>query len=462
MNVLELLKSKGIDAKKAAATKGGEWWSACPGCGGRDRFHVWPDQNGGTGSYWCRGCGKSGDRIQFLMDFEGKSYPEACAALDIALEKDTYQAPKFKPRTKKPAAAPRDPVPVPDPLSDLWMERAEKLTAWAQVYLAKNKKQLEWLKNRGIKKETIEKFRLGWNPGKNGKDLFRPREKWGLPVELKENGRKKVLWIPRGLVIPWIKDGRVRRIRIRRPEGLPRFVVLEGSDTTVMVIGDRMRAYIVLEAELDALLCWQAAGDLAGAVGLGSTRPPDPAAAEVLRQAAVILLAHDYDAAGQKALEWWRINFPRGEHWPVPAGGDPGEAYQAGVDIRAWISAGLPSAWRVGQSLLGSKKKRAPQKTPGESAGTPAGILELAELLKRHPVTIHNTLERTRIRQGQRWARENWDVSKRISELVYMTPAVFEYLAGHPEAVITGGNVFYEGSRIQGRKKNDPESKRYF
>jgi len=33
LNVLELLKQKGVEPKKAAGTKGGEYHSPCPGCG---------------------------------------------------------------------------------------------------------------------------------------------------------------------------------------------------------------------------------------------------------------------------------------------------------------------------------------------------------------------------------------------------------------------------------------------
>ena len=82
MNVLELIKEKGIEPKKAASTKGGEYHSSCPGCGGDDRFHVWPEQNSGEGSFWCRQCNKGGDAITFLMEFEGLDYPQACEKLD--------------------------------------------------------------------------------------------------------------------------------------------------------------------------------------------------------------------------------------------------------------------------------------------------------------------------------------------------------------------------------------------
>ena len=61
MNILDLYGASGAgELRKASTTKGGEWHGPCPGCGGDDRFHVWPEQKDG-GTYWCRGCNKAGD-----------------------------------------------------------------------------------------------------------------------------------------------------------------------------------------------------------------------------------------------------------------------------------------------------------------------------------------------------------------------------------------------------------------
>ena len=78
MNTLDLAM-KNVVLKKASGTNGGEWQGPCPACGGDDRFHVWPEQNEGKGAYWCRGCGKTGDNIQYLRDFCGLSFRDACA-----------------------------------------------------------------------------------------------------------------------------------------------------------------------------------------------------------------------------------------------------------------------------------------------------------------------------------------------------------------------------------------------
>ncbi|MEA3429046.1 MAG: primase-helicase zinc-binding domain-containing protein, partial [Thermodesulfobacteriota bacterium] len=50
MNVLDLAQAK-VELKKVSNTYGGEYQGPCPGCGGEDRFHVWPQKNDGQGSY---------------------------------------------------------------------------------------------------------------------------------------------------------------------------------------------------------------------------------------------------------------------------------------------------------------------------------------------------------------------------------------------------------------------------
>jgi hypothetical protein len=215
----------------------------------------------------------------------------------------------------------------------------------------------------------------------------------------------------------------------------------------LFVTGSGRRAYIIVESELDAILLWQTADELAGAVALGSvSAKPGDELMVALQKSARILVALDYDTAGAKAMAWWKDVFAQSIRWPVLDGKDPGEAYQAGADIRAWVSAGLPAGWLIGRSVLGRKKRAAaPGECKKESVAVPAAVAELAVLLKKHPVQIYNSNRRTYIRESQSWVKKNWEVSKRISELVYMTPEVFEYIERHPCQVITGGNLIQEG-----------------
>jgi len=472
MNVLDLLRSKGIEPKLAqrSGKRGPEYWSSCPGCGGdigsdglpSNRFHVWPEQNNGTGSFWCRGCRRAGDRITFLMEFDGKTYPEACRALDIKLEDKKYRTPrapmveKTKKKREKRSGIGSQKSGLPP---EAWLERAEHLVAWAHKKLLENDEQLTWLNKRGIDRQSVEKFRLGWNPGRDGRDLWRPRESWGLATEMKKNKNdklvKKRLWIPRGLIIPW-QSHPVHRIRIRRLEGEPRYYVLPGSAMDMMVLGDDDRAFIALESELDAIMCLDQAGDLCSIAALGSSSAkPDEKLTEKLRKSALILLGLDYDDAGKKAVRWWKEEFDQVKIWPVPDGGDPGDAYQLGFDIRNWIRCGLPAAWRirgptkqpVGLSVLDNKKKRNNQKITDRKVGRPAGqpvkelVAELARLLRAHPVTIHNTSKRTYIASSLRWQQKNWGVYQQISRLVFQNSEIFRFISAHPASKINGKNI---------------------
>lgn len=348
-NVLDLVGRSGIELRKASTAKGGEYQGPCPGCGGNDRFHVWPEQNISSdgsmaGSYWCRQCGKKGDCIQFLRDFEGLSFREACDRLG-------RQVPDSRRLSKptKPSPNEWEPTAHEGP-AEIWQKKAMAFVTWSFEQLFDNQKELDWLMSRGIREESIARYALGWNPGDEGKDLFRAREAWGLSKKVKENGRARALWLPIGMVIPSLINGRLQRIRIRRPEPKvmgPKYYVVPGSSMGTMVLEPERKTHMVVESELDAILIAQEATDLTGAVAVGSaSTKPDDNATRVLKSSLQILVALDFDGAGAKAWPWWKENFPDCERWPVPKGKDPGEAFQKGIDLREWIKAGLPPGLR--------------------------------------------------------------------------------------------------------------------
>ena len=103
------------------------------------------------------------------------------------------------------------------------------------------------------------------------------------------------------------------------------------------------QAFVVVESELDEMMITRQAGSIVGTVGLGSAAiKPGATVFYILKKALRILVALDYDRAGQAAWKWWKENFENARQWPVPEGKDPGEAFQAGVDIKEWVRAGLP------------------------------------------------------------------------------------------------------------------------
>jgi len=72
MDILVFIE-RDVSLTRVSNTGGGEYAGPCPSCGGRDRFHVWPAE----GRYWCRGCGRKGDTLQYLRDFRNLSFHEA-------------------------------------------------------------------------------------------------------------------------------------------------------------------------------------------------------------------------------------------------------------------------------------------------------------------------------------------------------------------------------------------------
>lgn len=391
MNVLDLLAGKGIAARKigASSKRGVEWASPCPGCGGEDRFHVWPAQNNGDGSWWCRGCGKGGDNIDFLKHFDGMSFRDACSHVGRDLSdtqggkggagENSFMRLPVEPPKERPWEPKNTEVP-----EELWRRKAQGFVDACHAALLEAPEQLAYLAGRGITLASVKRHRLGWHQGETDKGTFRDRIGWGLPALFKENGKRKMLWIPRGIVIPQIIDGEVHRMRIRRPDVQKgdKYFVIPGSSMAPMVFSGDDRVYLVEEAELDGILLHQEVGDLVTVVALGGTTiRPDEILDARLKKALHIMVCMDHErnakgeSPGAKAAAWWLKHYPKADTWPVPAGKDPGEAFEAGVDLYSWVLAGLPPLWRVGYSRRvaddgGREENGAPSHE--ESTPTPA------------------------------------------------------------------------------------------
>lgn len=400
---------------------GKELRGPCPGCGGNDRFGVHAHQNGGLGSFFCgrykgaanTGCGKGGDNIQYLIDFRGMSYVEACGYLGIE-PKNTrkrshhhYSLPK---QSKKAAPAPGfvpDAKDHPAEVVDVarWREHGMKFVERCHQHLMDNPVMQAYLMQRGISQEVMVQYQLGYHPGKerNGKKLqpdFRPWPSWGLRDEKNEKGRTRALALHAGIVIPFIVDGQLHRITVRKAKlnnpNEPRYDYVKGSIRDLWLSDAGTGNFITAEAELDCLAIISAAGDLVGAVGIGSTGvKPDKRAASALARAKCILGSLDRDkprknaktgrieAPGPMAEQWWKQQYG-GKYlrWPVPKGKDPGEAYEAGLNLRVWIMAGLQKGG-VGQAQPAPKVERQePQ---------PAHVAQVTELQLTNGKVIYLT-----------------------------------------------------------------------
>lgn len=384
----QLVQQRGLKAVKVAGTHGGEYACPCPACGGKDRFRFWPAQGEG-GTWYCRQCGKGGDCIQFLRDFEGLSYAEACRRLG----RERAPLPtSIMPRRERAREWTPTEASLPCPA---WREHAAKLLDYAHQRLLDDDVQLMRLAMRGIERVAVERYRLGWLLGENGKDGYhRDRGAWGLPPETNARGRKKSLWIPSGLVIPALDDdGAVLRLRIRRDEEARarfgadmKYVVVPGSSMRPLLLRPEARAFVVVESELDAIACAaaaEAAGLDVGAFAAGtSLGRPDTVAHAVLRRALCILVALDFDQpdaqgqrAGARGMPFWAQTYRTARRWPVPSGKDPGDAVREGWNIADWLRIGLPPvfAQTAPQSADDTPSRALPPKREQARETMPAG-----------------------------------------------------------------------------------------
>ena len=332
MNLLDLIGADGGTLKKQATTGGGEYAGACPWCGGNDRFRIWP----GTGRYWCRGCGKAGDAIQYLRDRRGLSFIEACE----------YLGHDPGPRKEQPRTAPAawEPREATAPAAK-WQELANAFLAGAveTLWSERGAKLRQWLHTeKGLNDATIKGACLGLNLA----DKSEPRATWGLDLQNKEDGTEKKLWLPAGLVIPWVVNGDVHRLRFRRsdPGDGARYVTASGSSMTPAAWNLERGAAVIVESELDGLLLSQETGDFCAVVALGSaTSKTNKESHDLLRAMPIILVSLDTDEAGAKAAwKFWPDTYGKAaRRWPTVKGKDASEARLNGLDLRAWVIAGL-------------------------------------------------------------------------------------------------------------------------
>ena len=437
MNILQAVEARGLAFKKVAATDGGEYKGPCPVCGGEDRFMAWPNKEKGR-VYWCRHCGIQGDLIQFYRDVDGLGYKQACAAAGCEAKAYPYSHPAhhhqnstYMPRHyESPAEA--------------WALRALKFVTQCHESLMDNREALAKLeRERGLTADTAERFLLGLNP----QDFYRSRESWGLPTVIKANGKPKKLWIPRGLVIPYMVDGRVRRIRVRRPDGDlegrgPKYYFVPGSSAEAMLIDEERDAYVVVESELDAILIRQDAGDLVGVVSVGTaTGRPDGRCHASIEKTPTLLIALDADEAGVKNYCWWRDRYCQAERLEIYGGAkDPGDLNH-GVDLRAWVLSALPPVYHMAVPPVpnGPSDLDSPEDEGGDDI--PMGVIELAYYLEDHPVTISKDSGRPKVHYPWAWGDDHQDISERIFHLMHVDLDVVAYIDNHPAKVIDGKNI---------------------
>lgn len=322
MDLLDLAEEMRLQPRKTSASRGGEYHCPCPGCAGDDRFMFWPEED----RYWCRQCGAKGDAIQFCRDFQKLSFRSAC----VKVQKDP---PDFGSRTRRQT----DPIRVP---SCSWESKANSFVEKSTQRLLIDKMAMESILQRGLTLDSIKKHQLGWNPVQ----AFYRRADWGL----EETEGRQWVCLPAGIVIPIFEGKDIRKLKIRKSEWKEgdfygKYYEVPGSSNMLPIFGNlSSETAVIVEAEFDAMLVVQEAGDLCVCIALGGAQKrPSHSLHQWLFNRKHLLFALDFDEAGKMEYSYWQQHYPNLEPWPVPEEKSPGDYFIKGGDLRMWISSGL-------------------------------------------------------------------------------------------------------------------------
>ncbi|GAB6966526.1 hypothetical protein JCM25156A_05630 [Komagataeibacter kakiaceti JCM 25156] len=135
-----------IGRRTKLARSGRNWKGCCPFHGEKTpSFYVYDDH------YHCFGCQAHGDVITFVMQSEGRSFPEAVEELATAAG---MEMPKPDPVRREQAERARTLGDVLEAVQQSWQRR---------LYQPEGREGLAYLRNRGLTDETIAAFGLGWS-----------------------------------------------------------------------------------------------------------------------------------------------------------------------------------------------------------------------------------------------------------------------------------------------------------
>jgi hypothetical protein len=441
--------------------RGGELWAICP-------FHQ-ESTPGGAFSYnadkdvaHCRSCGTSTDLIGLYCAAKGMEPDDGNGFLEFRKQ----YAPNAP--TSRPAAGPAMPTPrerswapvEPGPVPALWSEKAESFVNHARERLENTPAAIAELEARGISMATARACRLGWND----QDKYPPVSAWGMPRELKADGKEKKVWLPTGLVLPWMENGRVVKIKIRRELTAASYLPEQKYWEVVGGLRNRPHIYgrpewtkwVLVETERDGVLVWQEVRHMqVGCMALGgATKRPDAMAAEILRRSDLILDALDADAAGAKqAWSFWAREFPQSVRWPAPPslGKDVGDAVGK-MSVAEWVAAGIPHHLQ-GHPGRGRTAHLRPQPSrpfvDEYASELPQGVQDLHTYLSKWTcLSVSLAGEMPEVDHPEDWQNRpaEWDILRRIDDLL-ADQSVLEFLAYHTCQILYAGN-FWDGADV--------------
>lgn len=267
------------------------------------------------GSRWfCFGCRKGGDAMEWLKEYRKMTVSVSTTS-----------------RRPKPPTPPVEHLPP----SEMWQARARLyIQHWEKMlWSERGKDARRYLNERGLNDDTLKRFHLGYNLS----HLFEGGHLWGLP----SGATLERVFLSAGVVIPWIVDGTVWKVNVRRFGQEPKYLQIRGSQPALFGaehLAGKAVTFLV-EGEFDAMLLNQEAGDLVGVgtFGSASIREIDYRWISRLLGSRQINIVGDRDQAGRDlmtALSGFSHRFRCAQ---VPSGKDVTEFWQGGGDLRAWV-----------------------------------------------------------------------------------------------------------------------------
>lgn len=382
-DLLALLSSRITFTKKS----GSNHWACCP-------FHEEKTPsfsvNTQKGFYHCFGCGVSGDAIRFLMDYDNLPFPEAIErlaefnGLDVPYEDDGRQVdPQEKDRY------------------DLGLECLADAAAFFHeaFYGESGKAARDYLRQRQLKKATVDAFQLGYAPPGNAL-LAHLGSKYPLQL-LQDVGLVGVKddhhydWFRERVIFPIHSiKGKIIAFGARAMgEAQPKY--LNSPETTWFnkrfelyglhqAMQARERTLLVTEGYMDVIKLWQ--HGVKNAVAALGTAIGDTHISQLKKRAEKVYFSFDGDTAGQKAarkaLEAVFSQHDKQHEWRfmfMPAGEDPDSLVEkAGVaTFQQVMDASLPASAFFLQTLDDGAGAQRSAEAQAELAGEAQRWLEL-------------------------------------------------------------------------------------
>ncbi len=306
---------------------------------------MWPYRTDSTIHFWCHVCGEMGDIVKFIGFMEGISFLEACEHLGVLLDDQPVTA-------HKRAYNPHD----DDPPVEEWQRHAKAFAETCKANLWATPAILAWLRARGLTDEMIDRAGLGYNPT----DRFIERKDWG--IERQDDPKK--IWLPRGITIPWLIEGQLWAMKIRRSKsdmerdhkrGIKKpskYVLVSGSSNGIYgidrIVADPSKPTLIVEGEFDKLIGEQCVGDFCNVVATGGTSNGHGERwALTLSMSPVVLVGFDADPSGngkKAAKDYWLKAIPHSTLWLPWGAKDVNDMHLLGKSLRAWVEVGIELA----------------------------------------------------------------------------------------------------------------------